>query len=282
MATAPNNIEEPARRRVVLRRGRMGAAFSGGGTGRMESLRASDPDQGEGDEVDAAIDPNEVNRRVQARAALPPPVTIDEARDNPRARLNEVALAGSAGYAKEYRLTLLHRLLMRGTPLDQIARQLQVSISTVEKDRAELKRRLREAAKELHIDEMVGNQSAVYDEVQAMALRLASQSETPVPMKLASMRTALAANADRTRFLNTAGVFDVLKFRRAEDGSDLSDIQLLMQRTSEVLASLDEEENPAPPKVAVRRRTQKKAGGFDKMTFDDADASGSTNEVQEL
>lgn len=294
MATAqPTEVPE-ARRRLSLRRGRGGgggSSFGGGGTGRMESYQGSDVVDEHGDEVDDAIDPNNpraMDEQVRARMALPAPVTADEARDNPRSRLNEVSMAGSASYAKEYRLQLLHRLLMRSVPLDQIARQLQVSISTIEKDRAELKRRLREAAKELNIDEMVGNQNAVYDEIQAMALKVASAGVNadgtggvPTAMKLAAMRTALAANADRTRFLNTAGVFDVLKFRRSDDGSDLSDIQLLMQRTAEVLANLDMQDAgdvPAPSRV-VRRR---KKGGFDKMTFDDADASGSSNEVQEL
>lgn len=194
-------------------------------------------------------------------------------------RLNQVALAGSSAYAKEYRLQLLHRLLMRNIPLDQIARQLQVSISTVEKDRAELKKRLREAARELNIEEMVGNQMAVYDEINGMALRVASGSGeggAPTPMRLAAMRTALAANADKTRFLASAGVFDVLRFRRAEDGSSLSDVQTLMQRTMEMIQQLDAPEDGAPPPPAPAR------GAFRPMTFDDADASSSLNEIQEL
>lgn len=272
---------------MMLRRGRAGGgagSFGGGGTGRVESLRDT---AAEHDEVDAILDPEDYAAQVAARgnqpAVYPPPaaLTPDEARDNPRSRLNEVAMAGSATYTKEYRLGMIHRLLMRNTPLDQIARQLQVSISTIEKDRAELRRRLREAAKELNIDEMVGNQNALYDEVQSMSLRLASARETPTPMKLASMRTALAANADRTRFLNTAGVFDVLRFRRAEDGSGVSDVQALMARTAEMLAGLDAEEDEAPKKRGPIRRIRK-PGGFAPMTFDDRDASGSDNEVQEL
>lgn len=274
--------DNSSRRRLVLRRGRMGgggSSFSQGGTARVESFQGSEDAGAIGDAVDDAIDPNEFNRQVQARANLPAPVTPDQARDNPRARLDEVALSGSAAYAKEFRLNMLHRMLMRNVPLDQIARQLQVSISTVEKDRAELKRRLREAAKELDINEMVGNQSAFYDEIQALSLRVAS-GDAPTAMKLAAMRTSLAANADRARFLNASGVFDALRFRRGEDNATTSDVQLLMQRTAEMLAELGDDTPEVPaPRPAIRRA---KPGGFNAPTFDDPDASSSSNEVQEL
>ena len=273
------------RRRMILRRqrGGGGGGFSSGISTRSESLRASDHEGGPQDEVDDAIDPVQVANSIRAGAVpAPSPATPD--RENPRSRLNEVALAGSASYAKEHRLVMLHRLLMRNVSLDVIARQLGVSISTVEKDRAELKRRFREQATQLNIDEMIGAQQSVYDEIAGMALRIASQGASrdehgqpvqavPTAMKLAAMRTALAANADRTRFLNTAGVFDVLRFRRAEDGANVSDVQMLMQKTQELLESLDA---PEPPSAPVRR------GSFNPMSFDDVDASGSAQEVQEL
>lgn len=266
------------RRRIVLRRSRGGGSggFSGGSSTQSESLRTS----AEPDEVDDAIDPDALSRRIRS-GAVPRPAPASVAppdKDNPRLRLNQVALAGSSTYAKEYRLQLLHRLLMRNIPLDQIANQLQVSISTVEKDRVELKKRLREAAKEMNIDEMVGGQTAVYDEIAGMALRVASGSGeggAPTPMRLAAMRTALAANADKTRFLNTAGVFDVLRFRRADDGSNVSDVQHLMARTAELMSAMLTEETAAPP-------PPRRGGGFQAMTFDDVDASGSASEIQEI
>lgn len=275
------------RRRVVLRRARSGGGFTSGHSTESESLRPST----EMDDVDRAIDPDEINSRVRR---LPPPASTapysdttgdaNEDRENPRMRMNQVAMAGSQSYAKEYRLQLLHRLLMRSVPLDQIAQQLQVSISTVEKDRAELKRRWREAAKELTIEEIIGNESGIYDEITAMAMRVASGGEsTPTAMKLASMRTALAARADKTRFMNTAGVFDVLRFKQAEDGGSLSDVQRLMQHTEALLASLDEPDEPTgEPPPRGKRMTRTRAGGFKSMTFDDNDASSSTQETQEI
>lgn len=283
------------RRRVILRRARSGGGFGMGGgiSTRSESLRAPAEDR-EQDEVDDLIDPHQMNRTVRD---MPPPTSLvprptvpnsadpEDERENPRMRMNQVAMAGSANYAKEYRLQLLHRLLMRNIPLDQIARQLQVSISTVEKDRAELKKRWREAAKELTIEEIIGNQVGIYDEISGMALRVASGggegNTTPTAMRLAAMRTSLAANADKTRFMNTAGVFDVLRFRQAEDGTQMSDVQRLMENTMNLLSQLDEPDEPEAPRPKVIKR-RRKPGGFNDMTFDDADASSSANEVQEL
>lgn len=262
-----DDIGESPRRRMILRRTRVAGGFSASSSTQSESLRAP------ADEVDDAVDPETVRESV--RSGTTPVMPMDPGgSDNPRARLNAVAMAGSSTYAKEYRLQLIHRLLMRNVPLDQIASQLQVSISTIEKDRAELKRRLREAAKSLDINEMVGDQMATYGEISGMAMRVASsggENNVPTAMKLAAMRTALAANADMTRFLNTAGVFDVHRFRRSEDGASMSDVQMLMQRTAELLQSLDDPPPPVP-----------RPGGFPGMTFDDRDASGSTAEVQEL
>lgn len=290
---ATNDTEDTSpRRRIMLRRAR-GGGFNGQGAGassHSESLRTSAVDDIEPDEVEDAVDPVEMNRQVRERALMPRPImpparmaplNEDEGddtgrgdgRENPRARLFAVANAGSQAYSKEYRLGLLHRMLLRGISLDTIATELGVSISTVEKDRAELKRRLRESAKSLDINEIIGGQNAFYDDARAMSLRIAS-GQHPVAMKLAATRTALAAEADRTRFLNTAGVFDVLRFRRSEDGADLSDVALLMQRTDELLAGLMADEDAAPrPRVRRKRRG---------MSFDDSDASSSHNENQEL
>lgn len=259
MATENQDENQSARRLRLRRSVRGGGGFAGGGSSlstRSESLRSSDAEE---DEVDAAIDPEDVRQHVQTRASVPapqqPPGQPDP--DNPRQRMMDVARSGSTAYAKEYRLSLLHRLLLRNIPLDQIARQLGVSISTVEKDRAALKKRLRETARQLDVDEMIGAQTGLYEEITGMSLRIAGRATgegaVPVPMQLAAMRTALAANADKTRFYHSAGVFDVLRYRRAEDGSAISDIGMLMERTSRMLAALgaDDEgftfaDNPDP------------------------------------
>ncbi len=284
----------PTQRRLNIRRSR-GNGFGRGTSTRSESLRVDD-DYTDEDEVDHAVDPDAMRDRILRNAQqrpypqLPAPAapnvapSHDGVPPDPRSRMDEVAQAGNAEYSREYRLTLLHRLLMRKVPLDQIANQLGVSVSTVQKDRIKLKERLRELARQMDINEIVGNQMELYGEISGMALRTATDNNIPTPMRLAAMRTTLAAEADRTRFLNTAGVFDVLRFRRAEDGSDVSDVQMLMSQTSDMLerimASDDPEPAPAPRPKRVARAAR--PGGFGKMTMDDRDASNSSSENVEL
>lgn len=250
--------DTPPTRRLILRRQRAGGGFSAGSSSRSESLRAPEEHH---DEVDQAIDPDEASRAIR-QGSIPEGGQI-----TPAQRLQQVQSAGSSAYTREYRMQLIHRYLMQGVPLDQIATQLRVSISTVEKDRAALKKHLREQAKQMDVNELIGSQSALYDEISSMALRVSASGNTPTAMRLAAMRTSLAANADRTRFLQSAGVFDVLRFRQQENGDTQSDIQLLMSRTAAALAALDSDE-PNP--------------GFKPMSFNDADSSSGDSEFMEL
>lgn len=227
------------RRRMVRRRA--GMAFSGGGLSDSSS-GAGVADAGD-DEGEAQVE--DLNAAVEGLAVHTPRVTdeqqgqLGEATNNseeytPQNRLSLVRQRSSE-YEREYRLQLLHRLLLRNLPLDEIANSLGVSVSTVLRDRKELKERLRAAAKELDIDEMIGNSKGFYEEVQAMAMRAASAQQTPLPMKLAAMRTALASHNDMHRFYQAAGVYDVLRFRRGASEGQVSDIQRLMQLTDELL-----------------------------------------------
>lgn len=286
MPTDDNELPQTPVRRINTRRSRGG--FSSGVSTQSESLRTS----AEGDEVDDVIDPGALQQSVIEHAGSvyndtePPP--LGDGAPNPRQRMNEVMMAGSQSFSREYRLTLLHRMLIRRVPLDQIAKTLKVSVSTIEKDRALLKKMLRENARALNIDEMIGNQQEVYSEIAGMALRIASDSGNPATgsmgqptaMRLAAMRTALAAEADRTRFLANAGVFDVLRFRRTEEGSDVSDVQLLMEKTNELMERMlsGEQDVEDAPKAKPRR----KIAGFKPFSMDDKDASGSSDEVVDI
>lgn len=294
MATNPIDQEDdgPARRHRNMRSVR--GSFNTAGvsaSSTSESLRTADTD-----DVDILIDPEAMRDRVLSNAPERTPLTTPPrgpsigddapARDDgsapdgidPRRRMNEVAAAGSAAYSREYRLTLLARMLMRNVPLDQIAAEFQVSVSTIEKDRAELKQRMRQRAREMNIDEFIGEQTGMYEEVSGMALRIASSS-APTPMKLAALRTTLAANADRTRMLSSTGVLDVLRYRKAATDTEMSDVQILMQNTALMMEAL-----MAPPEdeeVKPRRITRTRPG-FKPFSPDDADASNSSSEVVDL
>ncbi len=222
------------RGRRISRRSRTGFAFSGNSIG----------DASSGSSVAHDEDDDDLNAMVQARAGqpaavLPPPQPTQVAgapseEFNPRDRLTQVRTRASE-YEKEYRLGLLHRLLMRRIPIDEIATQLGISVSQVYRDRDELKRRLRNEARTLDIEEIIGDSKGYYEEIGAMSMRAASSSNLPMPMRLAAMRTALAANNDKHRFFQTAGVYDVLRFKLAQDGTGVSDVRRLMDQTERLL-----------------------------------------------
>lgn len=148
-------------------------------------------------------------------------------------RLGQVRHRASQ-YEREFRLRLLHRMLMRGIPLDEISRELEISVSTIMRDRKELFDRLRLAAKKLDINLLVGDTMAFYNEAAAMALRHASNSKVPVNMRLAGIRTAVSAKNDQTRMLAQAGVFEALKYI-PDKSKGQGDIQKLMQLTREII-----------------------------------------------
>jgi hypothetical protein len=120
--------------------------------------------------------------------------------------------------------------------MDEIASQLGVSISQVYRDRESLKQQLRADAATLDIEELIGDSKGFYDETAAMAMRAASKSDLPMPMRLAAMRTGLAAKNDMHRFFQTAGVYDVLRFKLAQDGTGVSDVRRLMENTERLLS----------------------------------------------
>lgn len=215
--------------RRISRRGRAGFAFTGA------SMSDSTSSEGVGG----------INDRVEQLAntpvaSLPPPQQSDTIAGNPSEdfnpgdRLRQVR-ARAGEYEKEYRLGLLHRLLMRRIPMDEIASQLGISVSQVYRDREELKRKLRAEAREMNIEEIIGDSKGYYEEVSAMSMRAASNANIPMPIRLAAMRTALAAKNDQHRFFQTAGVYDVLRFKVAQDGSGVSDVKRLMDNTERIL-----------------------------------------------
>lgn len=227
---------QPGEPRRITRRSRTGFAFSNA------SLADSTASEGGADinahVASAAIRPVAT---IPTRDPIPmlagssdtTPPTADDF--NPRDRLSQVR-ARASGYEKEYRLGLLHRLLMRNVPVDEIATQLGLSISQVNRDRSELKERLRADARALDIDSLIGDSKAFYEEAAAMSMRAASASNLPMPIRLAAVRTALASKNDMHRFMQTAGVYDVLRFRLAADGTGVSDVRQLMLNTERILS----------------------------------------------
>lgn len=150
----------------------------------------------------------------------------------PDVRLEQVQ-GRAPEYLKEYRLTLLHRLLMRRIPLDQIADQLGVSVRTVQRDRTELFKKLREQAGALDVNEYIGDTISFYNESRAMSLRLATASTNPLPVRLAALSRAMQAQKDKTSVLQASGVFEVAKFKIDEVGGN-KELQELIKITEDI------------------------------------------------
>jgi hypothetical protein len=199
--------------------------------------------------VDISDDPevedlNDTVLSIAQEGQQPRPPTIDSEEEvafTPRNRMKDVRTRGGK-YEREYRLQLLHRMLMRRVPLDEIARELDVSTRTIMNDRQELYRRLREEAKKLDINAMIGDTMGFFAEVQGMALRAASVKKFPMNVRLAAMRTALSSRNDQHKFLQASGVFDVLRYRMSENDSK-GDIDKLMDLTASLLDQDDESEH---------------------------------------
>lgn len=219
--------------RRISRRSRKGFAFSDGG------LADSSVGGGVSGDINAHVEARAVTpvATIQPRNVVPAAAQDAGSQEdfNPRERMAQVRTRASS-YEREYRLKLLHRLLMRNVPVDEIANQLGLSISQVFRDRQELTERLRQEARGLNIDELIGDSKAFYEEAAAMSMRAASASNLPMPIRLAAVRTALASKNDMHRFMHTAGVYDVLRFRLAADGTGVSDVRQLMLNTERILA----------------------------------------------
>jgi hypothetical protein len=183
---------------------------------------------------------------------------------SPRNRMRDVAESSrSTQYQQEYRLKLVHRMLMRGIPLDQIAAELQVSVRTVQRDRTELFSRLREAAKKFDLNHYIGDMLGFYGEASAMAMRAASASKTPINHRLAAIRTAVGARSHMTRMLNDAGVFDVVRYKPEKQKGN-EDIRRLTDAARQMFG-----EDEAKTEEQNLQRGIPESALFDKAVLDD-------------
>jgi hypothetical protein len=162
------------------------------------------------DEMLSEVQPvaNEVLTRRRARSSIAPtepePPEMPDPNQGPAERLANVAQNASA-YLTEYRLKLLHRMLMRNLPVDMIAAQLKLSVPAVNQMRVELQRRLAYEAQTINRYEIAGKTMAFYDEIQGLALRMADEAGSKPYVKLQALQTALGAQSDRQRFLTASG-----------------------------------------------------------------------------
>ncbi len=236
-------------------------------TGRRRRRRNGGFDAAEGDpgltDVDDQDYEDDDDLNDEVVSSVQAPADPDDLTDfTPRNRMREVS-ERSSQYEREYRLKLVHRMIMRGVPLDQVADQLDVSVRTIQRDRIELYSRLREAAKKFDLNHFIGDMMGFYGEASAMAMRAASNTKTPINHRLAAIRTASGARRDMTRMLDNAGVFDVVRYKPEKERGN-ADIRKLTDVARRLLG--DEPVNAEEQSIA---RQIPESALFDPAVLDD-------------
>lgn len=129
------------------------------------------------------------------------------------------------------RLQFVMQGMAFGMNAESIAEILQVSVSTVYKDRTEVKARMRKQAQSLDVNELIGMDMAFNQSIQNIAMMIAGDALTNNANKLAALKTAMASRNNTHKLMSAAGVFDALKYRQmASDGSK-SDMQVMLELT---------------------------------------------------
>jgi hypothetical protein len=123
-------------------------------------------------------------------------------------------------YQKEHELRLLHKFLMRGTRVEVIARALNKTLDEVRRMRRTLWRRLRAEAENLDMLTHAGRTMSYYDEVRAMALRTASDTQVSAVSRMRALEVSLRAEGDKHNFLYRAGFYSATKYTPKQDATD--------------------------------------------------------------
>lgn len=109
---------------------------------------------------------------------------------------------------REARLVLMHRMMIRKIPVEEIRKQLGISISMYYKLRDGLQERMRLDVNKVDVPYLIGDTMAFYDEVRSMALTISSSAAVGSHhVKLAAMNVALKAEQDKNNFLTQCGVY---------------------------------------------------------------------------
>ena len=179
---------------------------------------------------------------MSAGVADPSMDGVDVTAAEVRARMD--LLSQNQSHQKEYRLKLLHRMMMRQLPTDMIAKSLGVTVRTVNNLKRELSEQLRKEAMNRDLGSYVGFTDGFYNEMIGMSMRMATSKDTPDIRKLSAMKVALQAQRDRTAFYETAGFFSALKVLPGVDQDDERTRQAnsLMDMSNKVLELFDMDE----------------------------------------
>lgn len=127
----------------------------------------------------------------------------------------------------EFNIRLIHRLLLRNQTPQEIAKQLNLSNATVNKYIKRINEKLRENAKNLDINILIGDTISFYKELEAITMIAATDEDLPVDERLSAVKTAILAKDGHSKFLEKTGVFETLRFQSATSNTDDSLVKLV-------------------------------------------------------
>jgi hypothetical protein len=119
-------------------------------------------------------------------------------------------ILATEGELEERRLTVVH-LRLRRLSLARISQRLGVSEATISRDLEWIRahrQRVYGATPTLDAAELIGESVALYEDIEATALRVAHSGDLSVRDRLRCMNTAMAAREKKTALLQDVGLLD--------------------------------------------------------------------------
>lgn len=226
----------------------------------------NDPDLVDLDDVDRIVE-KYLGHKVDLAAAFPDPPApgahpaIDNAVMAPHAvepysrpsAADQEVRAAEAAARRERQLTMMHKMLLRQATLPQIAATLDMGLAQAYQLRSELYSRYRKEAQRIDVMSFTGEAISFYNSITASAMRFSDwQDQQEVPANqgetVNNVRTithgerqryyavAMAAQNNKIRFLQVAGLFDSKPVKPAEtETQDDSDIKMLRDAVAAAL-----------------------------------------------
>lgn len=160
------------------------------------------------------------------------------------------AIRTQEAYQKEYRLKTVHRFILRGASIVQIAQALGVDVAEAHRLRTELMRRISKEVSSIDFPAFVGMSMGFYQEVRSLALRQfdaggeaqrdAQGNVTGFPMspkdRMGYLSIAKGAEDSQHRLLQLAGFYDNVKLTPAAQSGDAATEDMLdMQSAMKML-----------------------------------------------
>ncbi|WEV89305.1 hypothetical protein H10PHJ05_4 [Aeromonas phage HJ05] len=196
------------------------------------------------------MDESDVERLAKVRAAIAKntrgvagagnPENLYEMMDDASLEQHPFDNLPDTGYQLEYKLKLMHRMLLRGLPFTAIAQALQVSPRQANALRKQLYARLRHEATRMDMPLHVGNSIAFFNEVKQQALQMATKNDIDPKARVGALNVALEAHKDNIRFLQLIGAYDAHPIKWAHDGDAAVEKANALQELAEMFLSGDQ------------------------------------------